>query len=131
MPRQFFITDLVCTVDPGGSRMCRPDVGDIRVNYTAACQDWDAVANPQCMVLLAGDTTSANSKGNIVALVAENFDTPIASLPANVRNRINNGMTNKTIPLNVNDFTLVRDFLTALGTWFDPNFTLENFWVSD
>jgi len=128
--RQFFITDLVCTVDPGGTRNCKPDVGTIPVNYTAVCQDWQ-VPNPQCMVLLAGDTSNAGSKNNVVALVTENFDTTIASLSQNVRNRINNGMTSKAIPLDVNNYTLVRDFLTALGLWFDPNFTIENFWVSN
>jgi len=128
MARQFFITDLVCTVDAGGTRTCRPDVGTTPVNYTAACQDWQ-VPNPQCMVLLAGDTTNASSKQNVVALVTENFDTVISTLPQNVRNRINNGMTTKNIPLNINDYATGRDFLTALGLFFDANFTLENFWV--
>ena len=130
MPRQFFITDLVCTIDPGGTRNCKPDVGTIRVNYTAVCQDWQ-VANPQCMVLVAGDTSNINGKNNVVSLVADNMDTTIASLSNAVRNRVNNGLTSKSIPLNVSNYTLVRDFLTALGQWFDPNYTNEAFWVSD
>lgn len=127
MARQFFITPLICA-DDGGLRHCTPDMPKDGVGYVATCQDPD-VPNPLCMVLVTGDTTAANNDSKLVSLVTDNFDTPIASLSNAIRNRINNGLTSKTIPLDVNDYTLVRDFLNELGKWFDPNFALENFWV--
>lgn len=128
MPREFFVAPLICTTDQLGTH-CAPKVDKTVANFVSACQD-STVPNAQCLVLLAGDTTSAKNDTSLVTLVADNFDTPIASLPTNVRNRINNGLTSKSIALNINDYVLVRDFLTALGLLFDPNFVLENFWIS-
>lgn len=138
MPRQFFIAPLLCS-EIDGYTQCAPKVNPQQVNYVAACQS-HTVPNAQCMVLAAGDTTSAEGDSQLVSLIAENFDTPTASVPTNIRNRINSGLTSKGIQLTIGDppvpatftsFPLVRDFLTALGRWFDPNFVLENFWVSD
>src|SRR6187431_1596669 len=122
MPRQFFIAPLVCTQTDMGTE-CAPKVNPQQVNFTAACQPHTA-PNPQCLVLATGDTTSASNDNNLVSLVAENFDTPIASLPTSVRNRINNGLSAKGIPVRTGDYTIVRDFLTALGLFFDQNFSL-------
>jgi len=81
------------------------------------------------MVLITGDTTGADGDNTLVSLVADNMDTTISSLSNAVRNRIQNGLSSKNIPLTLTDYATVRDFLNALGKWFDPNFTIENFWV--
>ena len=131
MPREFFIAPLVCVPVTGGTTEveCAPKVNPQQLNYVAACQE-HTTPYAQCLVLAAGDTTAANSDSDLVSVVAENFDTPIASLPTNVRNRIQAGLTSKGIPLDVNDYTLVRDFIQSLGEYFDPNFDVDEFWVS-
>jgi len=127
MPRQFYITPLVCAQEAMGT-VCRPRVGPNVVNYVAACQS-PTVPNPMCMVLVAGDTSGAEGDNSLVSLVADNMGTTISSLPTATRNRIQNGLTSKGIPLTLSNYATVRDFLQALGKWFDPNFTVENFWV--
>lgn len=128
MARQFFITPLICTTDAMGT-VCRPRVGPNAVNYAAACQD-HTVPSAQCLVLLAGDTTGAEADTSLVSLVADSMDTPVSSLTNATRNRIQNGLTSKGIPLTLGNYATVRDFLQALGAWFDPNFRVENFWVA-
>jgi hypothetical protein len=81
------------------------------------------------MVLVAGDTTGAEGDNQLVSLVADNMDTTVASIPNSVRNRIQNGITSKGIPLTLTNYATVRQFLQALGQWFDPNFKVENFWI--
>lgn len=127
MARQFYITPLICAQEALGT-VCRPKVGPTAVNYVAACQS-HTVPNAQCMVLITGDTTGADGDNTLVSLVADNMDTTISSLSNAVRNRIQNGLSSKNIPLTLTDYATVRDFLNALGKWFDPNFTIENFWV--
>jgi hypothetical protein len=146
MPRQFFIAPLLCAVDPSGLTTCAPKVNPQQVNYVAACQESTA-PTPQCLVLASGDTSAAEGDSALVSLVADNFDTTIASLSNNVKNRISNGLSSKgvvltetvynppfeptTRTLTLNDFVTVRDFLQKLGEFFDPNFVLESFWVSN
>lgn len=130
MPRQFFIAPLVCVSDGFGGQECAAKINAQQANYEAACQD-ASVPNAQCLVLVAGDTSGATADNQLVSLVGENFETTIASLPNNTKNRIQNGLSSKNIPLTLTNYVLVRDFLTALGRWFDPNFSLERFWVRD
>lgn len=124
MAREFYIAPRVGTgtmEDP-----YRP-----KVSPRASGSGWAGVCNDtQCLVLVTGDTTAEKADGQLVTLVADNLDVTVASLPNNVRNRIQNGLTNKGIPLTLTDYTLVRDFLTALGEYFSPGFNLANFFVS-
>jgi hypothetical protein len=148
MAQQLFIAPLVC-VTTNGMTECAPKLNPQQVNYTAVCQD-ATIAGAQCLVLAVGDLSGANADSSVVALIESNFDTATSAVPTNVRNRINNGLSSKNItltrsildpndptgmttmrvPVTFADFATVRDFLTALGIWFSPTFTLENFWVS-
>jgi hypothetical protein len=133
MPKQFYIAPLVCTTQETGltpSTTCAPKVNPRDVNFTAVCQS-HTEPDPQCLVLAAGNTTGADNDRDLVALVADNMDTRIDSLTNAIRNRVNSGLIAKNIPMQITDYTTVRDFLTALGQFFDPNFDLTHFFVSD
>jgi hypothetical protein len=121
MAREFFIAPRIgtgTTPDP-----FRPKVSGNITGYVSACNE------TQCLVLVTGDTSANTSDTSLLALVAANFDTPISSLSGNVRNRIQSGLSSRNIPITLTNYATVRDFLTALGGYFDPNFDLDNFWV--
>lgn len=147
MAQQIYIAPLVCVTDGGGMTTCAPKVDSTVVNYSAACQK-PTDPTPKCLVLAVGDLTSANNDNSLVALIGDNFDTPTSSVSNAVRNRINNGLTNQGVtltrvvytnpndpatgvvtPATFTDYPTVREFITAVGKWFDPNFDLSTFWV--
>jgi hypothetical protein len=122
MARDFFITDLIGT----GTRLdpFRPKVTGSITGYMSACNQ------TQCLVLVTGDTSAAQSDASMLSLVSDNVDSTVASLSNATRNRIQSGMNSRNIPLTLTDYATVRDFLNALGRYFDPNFDLVNFFVA-
>ncbi len=123
MARQFFIAPLIGTgtaEDP-----FRPKVSGAIKGYVSACN------TTQCLVLVTGDTSANEADSQLVTLIADNLTTAPSSLPGNVRNRVQNGLNSKGIPLTFTSYATLRDFLDALGKYFDPNFVFENFWVSE
>jgi hypothetical protein len=81
--------------------------------------------------LVTGDTSATEADSSVVTLISENLDVAPSSLPNNIKNRVQNGLNNKSIPLTFTSYATLKDFLQALGEFFDPNFVFENFWVSE
>ena len=123
MAKQFFIAPRI----GGGTEAdpFRPKVPGSVTGWVGACND------TQCLVLVTGNTSAAESDSQLTTLIADNLDTPTANVPSNVRNRIQNGLSSKGIPLTFTSYATVRDFLDALGRYFDENFQLVNFFVSE
>jgi hypothetical protein len=122
MAKQFFIAPRIGSgtdADP-----FRPKVPGSVTGWVGACDD------TQCLIFVTGDTSSAEGDSQLVTLIADNLDVNPSTLPANVRNRIQNGLNSKGIPLTFTSYATVRDFLNALGRFFDPNFDLVNFFVA-
>lgn len=122
MAREFFIAPRIgagTEDDP-----FRPKIPGNVTGWVGACND------TQCLVFVTGDTSGARGDGQLLTLVEENLGTAIADLPNSVRNRIQNGLTQRGIPLTLTDYPDVRSFLNALGRYFDPNFDLVHFFVA-
>jgi hypothetical protein len=120
MAKDFFIAPIIGT----GTRddPLRPKVPGNIVSFNSTCNA------THCLVLVTGDTSAAQGDNSIVTLVANNLDTAPSALSSQVRNRIQNGLDAVSIPLTLTSFATVRNFLQALGEWFEgPTFNLEIF----
>jgi hypothetical protein len=120
MARDFFIAPRIgigTKDDP-----FRPKVPGTITSFNTAC------GATHCLVLVTGDTSAAQGDASLTTLVTNNLDQPPSSLPVATRNRIQNGLTNASIPLTLMSFETVKAFLQALGEWFEgPTFNLDVF----
>jgi hypothetical protein len=121
MARDFFITDVEFRQTPRPGYY--PVVPGNITGFNSACN------TERCLVLVTGDTSGAKADSRLVTLVADNLDTPVSSLSNTIRNRINSAMNTRNISVNINDHTMVRDFIDAVGRQFDPDFDSRTFFV--
>lgn len=125
MARSFFIADLACVGTVGVDRECGPKIPGNWVKGSGL--SYNSYCNAtQCMVIVFSDATAIKNDNTVLTLAEENLDATVASLGQATRNRIQNGLTNKGIPITLTDYILVRDFLTALGQFFNPAFDLDS-----